>query len=284
MLRTGFKMEEDKGNGGGGGADDAAIVQEATEMGWVPEEKWTGPKERWVDAKTFVERGSVVLPIVLSKNKQLQEQVRLLSQQVKDVQSSATEYRSFLEGSIKQKYEKLLLAELQKKADAITNGDGAAVIEAEQNVDELQRKQQEELNKAAPKGAQGGQNGTHPDFDSWLAENEWFKDSDLEALAESQAYRIQRKAAEAKQPIPIGKELWDAAKKEVMRLRPDAFETTAPIDRTAGGRETSHAGPSRGGKGRTYNDLPPEAKAACDRFVANKWTTREQYVKDYSWD
>jgi hypothetical protein len=34
----------------------------------------------------------------------------------------------------------------------------------------------------------------------------------------------------------------------------------------------------------TYENLPADAKAACDRFVANGLTTKEQYVESYEWD
>jgi hypothetical protein len=44
------------------------------------------------------------------------------------------------------------------------------------------------------------------------------------------------------------------------------------------------AQPTRQKKGKTYDDLPAEAKAACDKYVRNipKYT-REDYVKDYDW-
>ena len=37
-------------------------------------------------------------------------------------------------------------------------------------------------------------------------------------------------------------------------------------------------------KGKTYDDLPPEAKAACDKFVRTiPGYKREDYVKEYDW-
>ena len=58
------------------------------------------------------------------------------------------------------------------------------------------------------------------------------------------------------------------------------------------GRKTSavDSGVNRGGgsggllvaEGKTYNDLPSDAKIECDRFVATiKGYTREKYVTDY---
>jgi hypothetical protein len=34
----------------------------------------------------------------------------------------------------------------------------------------------------------------------------------------------------------------------------------------------------------TYENLDPEAKAACDRFVAGGFTTQEEYVANFDWD
>jgi hypothetical protein len=34
----------------------------------------------------------------------------------------------------------------------------------------------------------------------------------------------------------------------------------------------------------SYDNLPSEAKAACDRFVKQKLMTREQYVQDFDWN
>jgi hypothetical protein len=39
-----------------------------------------------------------------------------------------------------------------------------------------------------------------------------------------------------------------------------------------------------GKKKKGYNDLPAEAKAACDKFVKQKLMTVEQYVNEYEWD
>jgi hypothetical protein len=38
------------------------------------------------------------------------------------------------------------------------------------------------------------------------------------------------------------------------------------------------------GNSQSYDNLPAEAKAACDRFVKQKLMTREQYVADFDWN
>ena len=39
-----------------------------------------------------------------------------------------------------------------------------------------------------------------------------------------------------------------------------------------------------GSNAQSYDNLPPTAKDACDRFVKQKLMTREQYVQDYDWN
>jgi len=38
------------------------------------------------------------------------------------------------------------------------------------------------------------------------------------------------------------------------------------------------------GGGHSYENLPSDAKTACDRFVKQKLMTREQYVQDFDWN
>src|SRR5512146_1603526 len=59
-----------------------AAEAEASHMGWMPQERWVSegkPADKWVDAKTFLERGENILPIVrqnLHKTREELEQLR----------------------------------------------------------------------------------------------------------------------------------------------------------------------------------------------------------------
>jgi len=35
---------------------------------------------------------------------------------------------------------------------------------------------------------------------------------------------------------------------------------------------------------KSYGNLPPEAKAACDKFVKQGLMTKEAYVAEYDWE
>ena len=51
-----------------------------------------------------------------------------------------------------------------------------------------------------------------------------------------------------------------------------------PIDVGTG----STSRPAKGKK--SYESLPAEAKAACDKFVKQGLMTREEYVKEFDWE
>jgi len=114
-------------------AQDAQIEAEALKMGWKPKEKFTGPEGKWVDAKTYVERGEQILPIVQSQLRKTREElaeVRKAAQEWTELQKAAQE-REVSEW--KAKFEQAV----KDKAEAISKGDGEAAVEAEARQEEL---------------------------------------------------------------------------------------------------------------------------------------------------
>lgn len=280
MIKFGFKHEEHSADGkDSGGGPTPEVITEAREMGWVPKEKWTGAEDKWVDADAYLARGEKLLPIVLSNNRALKKAVADLNAEMVEVRAAAREFRTVTEAQIKAKYAGQLAAALEDKKTAITEADGEGVVAAEAAIEALKAKEKQELTATAPKGEDR-------EFQVWKAANSWYEtDPDLQALADSQAQRIAKVAMRDGKPIPVGTEMFNLVKKEVMRLMPSAFEDEedepAP-NKVAGGRETLRPRATKGGA-RTYDALPPEAKAACDRFVKQKLMTRDQYIADYDW-
>src|SRR3990167_10980336 len=52
----------------------------AKRMGWVPEDQFRGEKSRWVDAKTFVEKGENELPILRERLRRADEGLKELGE------------------------------------------------------------------------------------------------------------------------------------------------------------------------------------------------------------
>ncbi len=219
---------------------DAGHEAKAREMGWKPKEQFKGDESKWIDAKSYVERGETVLPIVKA-------QLRKTQDELEEVKKAALAWTAHTEaaakrevGEWKAKYD----AAIQSKKDAIAQGDGEKVIEAEAAIDDL-KASKPQPQKETPK--------VHPDFAAWKAENPWYQTDEERTL---QANLIgARLAAQGLQ----GRKLFDAVN-----------EKLAEFEKMASG--TARAGAQRGGKPsaetkgvKSYENLKPEMRAECDR-------------------
>jgi len=225
---------------------------EASKMGWVPEDKFRGSPEKWVDAKTFVERGREVLPIVKAELRKTREELEQTRQAVQEFQALTQQAKEREVGEWKAKYEEAIRA----KKDALDQGNGEAFIEAEAAQKAL------EANRPQPK------TDVKPDpvFVQWRGENSWYG-TDVEKTMEANlvGYRLAKTGLR-------GRELYDKVLEEME-------------SRTEQARGTTRAGPVRGGKpantsrgGKSYENLKPEFQKACDNMVKRLGIKKEDYV------
>lgn len=296
-------LDEERGEGGGGGRDYAA---EASAMGWVPKERWTGDPNKWTDAQTFVERGEKVLPIVLQENKALKEKVSKLEKSTSEMQSDFQAYRTQLEKAAereKKEIEARYQKALEAKAAAIDSGDGAGAVKADEDIKEAEReaaelKRQEEQRKKQTTQQQE----VHPDFAAWAEKNPWFDEAEHPEYfdeANEVAGTIIKKAVRAGKKAPAGLPLFTAVEKEMKKRYPD-LDAGGDL-KARGGDVESDSSPSRDtqttgtrkGKAKKYENLPPEAQAACDRCIKLGMITdrqgktqaekRQAYCDTYDW-
>ena len=76
----------------------------------------------------------------------------------------------------------------------------------------------------------------------------------------------------------MGREFLDEVTKRVKKLYPEKFMNSnrnrpSPVEGTTAPKSTK--------MGKSFNDLPPEAKDACMKFEKQGLVTREQYLKEY---
>ena len=165
------------------------------------------------------------------------------------------------------------MAELKtEQRAAVEEGDTAAYDAAGKKIDELGKDVPEETTKAADRTADDD-----PGFKPFSAANPWYGDNiEMTAYAESISAVVGRNHQ--------GSAFYDKIAEEVRAKFPDNFRNAArksPSRVEGSGASTTRRG---SGNGKTYADLPPEAKAACDRFVKQDLMKREQYVDDYQWE
>lgn len=290
MSRIGWPLQDKEGGeGGGGGGDTHDYTAEASTMGWFPKEKWSGDPDKWVDAKTFVERGKTVLPIVLKRAETAEAKVTTLEGTVAQMQKDMAAFRELTEKARereKKEFETKYQEALERRAEAVQEGDGKKFAEADDDIRRIER----EAKDAVKETKQETKQDVHPDYPAWLAKNQWYvNDRNLQMEANIiYGYKVQDGLK--------GKALFEAIEKEVKSRHPDIFreDTRGTIVETredGGGPSRETQDRTRGnGKSHVYENLPPDAKAACDRYIRQGWITgkdlaekRAKYCADYDW-
>ena len=259
--------------------------EKAREQGWVPLDEWRGEPDKWVDADKFIERGETILPILQSRldkaeaaletNKAELDKMRT---EVAEGRATSEEFKKFHDDVManqKQRYERAITELKQDKADALSEGDGKKVVEIEGQIEEIEdaAAKAEPTRKAdsEPDGSGGGADDIPPEIKEWIAENEWFaKDEVLRAFADGYALQIRDQYE--------GRAMLDKLAEKTKETFPGKFQNPNrnrdPDVDNGGGK------PPTGGNG--YDDLPPEARQACDRFIKQfPGYTREQYCEEY---
>lgn len=247
----------------------------AREMGWRPESEYHG-KNPFVDAKTFYERGQVVLPIVQAENKALRDEIERIRSDAAQALQVAERSREREVADLKAQLE---AAKVERK-EAIREADGDRFEAAESQVKEL-----EKAIADSSKPAKDNIPKIDPRYQAWLDSptNQWFKgDEEAQAMAEG-LVRLPKYAPLYKQ----AEKLWDAVAADVKKIK-DASRASnrADLDRPgpeAGGRGNGQVR-SQAGE-RSYANLTKEFQQQCDRqykqfnppVTQEKW--RERYVQ-----
>lgn len=250
----------------------------ARPLGWRDEEHFKGDPSRFVDAKSYYENSRHVLPIIKAENESLRAEIVR-------VKNSTTEVLAHMERAREREVAELNAALTAAKATrkaAIKEGDGDGFEIAEDDIKRIEK----ELDTASTPPASTTQTPTKyqdPVFAAWVADNPWYEqEPGMRAMAESLAYAPQFTHLKGQH-----RALYDAVGSEVKRI--DAL-----MKAQADG-DTRRPGPQGGGRGndgvsrtgaarRSYDNLLPEFKAACDRQYRDfgiktevgKW--RDRYI------
>jgi len=264
---------------------DPAVVSEASGQGWVPKEKFRGDEKDWVDAGTFVKRGREILPILRKNNENLLKELNHTKASMNELRQATEEFKKFQKESYERKASDLegqIVALKSARSQAITDGDGTKVTAVDDMIDGL--KEDLQAAKASAKEAvtvtrNTGTVAVDPALQTWLSGNEWFgKDARLTAQTNALGEVLRRE-----NPGLTGKAFLDKLDEVLLEELPQKFGEKEKRTPNYGAESGSGRGRSAGGPAKSYQNLPPEAKAACDRFVKQKIMTKEAYVADYDW-
>lgn len=234
--------------------------EKAKAQGWVPKEQFRGDPEKWVDAKTFAERGEKIVPILKERNDHLEKEIR----EMKQTFQQFTDYHRQTEERV---YNRAVKELESRRLQAVEDGDTDAFRQAEA--------ERLELEKARP--AVPVTPSEPPEFGAFKTKNSWYG-TDPELTAEADA--LGRGYADG--GMDYSKVL-EKVENTIKKLYPEKFTNTRR-DETASVSFAADTGLPQKSKARTYENLPADAKATCDKFVKQGLLTKEQYVKDYGWD
>ena len=235
---------------------------EARKQGWAPQEQWKGDPEKWVDAQTFVERGEKIAGIATKQNKDLRAEVEELRATVEEVRTVNTDLKSHYQRALekeRREAEAQIAALKKQRIEAINEADGERVQQIEDKLESLRTMPPEQQQWAV----------------EWADENPWYaKDPEAREVAEGIATRL---SASGKFSSP--REMMDEVAKRVKKAMPHKFENPRRKQSVTEGNASIE---QESGE-KSYASLPPDAKAACDRFVAEGVMSKDEYIATYDW-
>jgi len=257
---------------------------EARAQGWVAKEEFRGSEDDWVDAETFVRRGKEIMPILRKNNEKLLKELGEAKKAAEEAREAAKEFREFQKQQFERKTKELesQLEQLkQAKRDAITQGDGDRAMAIDDAMDDLkeQRIEAKEELKAAEEAKEVPQVTADPVLNAWMDKNDWFgKDTRMTGVANGLGVELRRE-----NPGLNGQAFLDKLDAELQEMFPEKYgkkRTPNPME----GSPNGTARPTVSSGKKSYGNLPPEAKAACDKFVKQGLMTKEAYVAEYDWE
>jgi hypothetical protein len=265
---------------------DPQVEKEARIFGWVPKEEFRGSESDWVDADVFVKRGKEINPILRKNNETLLKKLEEKSKEIDSIKADVETFKKFQKESFERKtaeYE-VQIAELKsKKREAIAAGDGDMVVDIDDQIDSLKEAQKEakleaEKKPEPPKEEPKATIPDDPELQSWLSRNEWFgSDGEMTDVANGLGASVRKQF-----PHLTGRAFLDKLDDKIKEYFPHKV-----LGNKARGSAVDTTGNVRGGTSsgkKSYDNLPQDAKEACDRFIKNGWIkSKQEYVDSYDW-
>ena len=266
---------------------DPQIEKEARLFGWVPKEEFRGSESDWVDADVFVKRGKEINPILRKNNELLMKKLDEKAKEIDSIKADVETFKKFQKESFERKaaeYEVQIAQLKTKKRDAIAAGDGDLVVDLDDQIDSLKEAQREAKEESKKKPEEPKQTEAQvsvpedPELQSWLGRNTWFgEDTEMTDMANGLGTAVRRQF-----PHLTGRAFLDKLDEKIVEYFPEKILGKKPRTSAVDSTGNTRAGGNPGKK--SYENLPPDAKAACDKFIKQGWIkTKQEYVDNYDW-
>ena len=247
--------------------------EKAKRLGWVPKDEFNGDPEQWRDADTFLKRGEEIHGYLKKDLDRLHSTLSQRDKEIAEIRATMEEFRAFHNETEARAYKRAIDELKQLKVAAIEQGDGSKVVEIDEQLDQLKDAQAKPRQSASKAPAE-----INKEYQEWLPNNKWYlEDPELAEIADSFGDIVKKN-----NPNLVGKDFLEEVTKRVRKVAPDKFENPNRSQSTVGSSSGNRT-PS-GSKKKSYESLPVEAKAACDKFVKQGLLTVDQYLKEYEWE
>jgi len=263
-----------------GARQESEAEVKARRLGWVPKEEFKGDPDKHRSAEEFLERGETILPILQRDNKRLHDGFNKLEKELRETRESAAGVEELVRKQAEREYKKTL-RDLERKLDAaIETADVTQARQIRAEITELQTGEPAPKREQKPIG-EPDKPAVDPEIQSWINDNDWFNKS-----AALRSYMSEEFGdLEKRNPGATKAEILAEAKRRTVDKFPEKFGINPKRESAASVAAPSADGSKPKKGGRTYDDLPAEAKKACDKFVRTIPNyTREKYCAAYDWD
>jgi hypothetical protein len=231
--------------------DPSKIEQQALEMGWRPREEFDGDDDDFIDAKEFVRR------------KPLFDKIENTSKELKQVRKALEQFKTHYSAVKETEYNRAMSALKEARKTALADGDGDRFesIDAEIQVDEIQKAKNTPIVQDEP--------AFPPEFVAWKEQNKWYDNKRfMKAFADDYGVELHKRGLS---PTEVLKQV----AQEVRKKFPDEFvnprKASAPDVETSRGT-TSETSIEKG--------LTATERSIMNTLVRGNHITKEKYLAD----
>lgn len=267
--------EEDTGTGEEENNEPAQMTvteEKASKSGWRPKEDWKGDEDEWVDAKEFNYRGDL-MGRISEQSSILNNFKNQIAERDKTIQDLVDHHKNMSD----REYKKALKALQSSKVEAIDDGDGASVVEIDNEIDELKDKR-DAANKTDGKPRDQNINDTTPkEVIDWLQkpQNKWYTtDSFMKNVADAIAKELYQKSPNLP-PATLLQQMDERMRKEL----PHKFEDNPSVN-NLGTDDATHSSRKPRTKKLSMRDLNDDQQAVARRFIKSGLMTLDEYIDD----
>jgi len=249
------------------------VEEKAMAQGWRPQDEWDGDPDDWIDAKTFVRNGEF-----MSRIQKQSQQLISQSSEINELKSAIKKLGEHNKTIAEKEFNRAMAALRREKANALEERDHEAVMEIDDQIDELKSAKKELLEDDSTSSKTEETPQVDPKiqaaFQSWVVDNDWYNKDDVMAAA---ADRIGIKYAQSNPHLDF-KEVLNYVTVEITKKFPNEFK--APASRGSGSvTESRGVGRTTGKKKYTQKDLSEEQLQFAKTFVAaGAFDNVQQYV------